>query len=136
MDRNCAEERDTGGTGNGGAISKENCQPNRAKICPSTEIQTKHDFSSPTPNRLYSTSFVKTNAPGVGFPSSGTAVLTDVLKKHVQTVLCPIFARQCETNSQQSLQKQPLINHPFLGHCCMCLLLVVVLFCKDWSQTG
>ena len=34
----------------------------------------------PSPNRLYSTSFVKTNAPG-GFPSSGTAVLTDFLKK-------------------------------------------------------
>ena len=33
----------------------------------------------PTPNLLYSTGFVKTNAPG-GLPSSGTAVFTDVLK--------------------------------------------------------
>ena len=42
----------------------------------------KNDFSSPTPNRLYSISFVKTNALG-GFLSSGTAVLTDFLKDHV-----------------------------------------------------
>ena len=34
----------------------------------------------PTSNRLYSTSFVKTNAPG-GLPSFGTAVLIDLLKK-------------------------------------------------------
>ena len=34
-----------------------------------------------TPNRYHSTSFVKTSAPG-GFPSSGTAVLTDFLKNH------------------------------------------------------
>ena len=36
----------------------------------------------PSPNRLYSTSFVKTNASG-GLPSSGTAVLTDVLRKQI-----------------------------------------------------
>ena len=42
---------------------------------------TKLDFSSPTPNRYHSTSFVKTSAPG-GFPSSRAAVLTDFLKIH------------------------------------------------------
>ena len=41
---------------------------------------TENQFSSPTSNRLYSTSFVETSAPG-GFPSSGTAVLIDFLKK-------------------------------------------------------
>ena len=41
----------------------------------------KNTFLCPTPNRLYSTSFVKTNAPG-GFQPSGTAVLTDFFKKH------------------------------------------------------
>ena len=41
---------------------------------------TKNDFSSPTPSRHHSISFVKTSAPG-GFLSSGTAVLTDFLKK-------------------------------------------------------
>ena len=40
----------------------------------------KNDFSSPTPNRLYSTSFVKTSPAG-SLPSSGTAALTDLLKK-------------------------------------------------------
>ena len=36
--------------------------------------------SSPTSNRLYSVSFVKTSILG-GLPSSGTAVLTDFMKK-------------------------------------------------------
>ena len=41
-----------------------------------TTTKIKNDFSSPTSNRLYSTSFVKTNAWG-GLTSSRTAVLTD-----------------------------------------------------------
>ena len=44
-----------------------------------TTKKIKNDFSSPIPNRYHSTSFVKTSAPG-GFPSSGTAVLSDFLK--------------------------------------------------------
>ena len=40
----------------------------------------KTDLSSPTSNRLHSTRFVKTSAPG-GLLSSGTAVLSDFLKK-------------------------------------------------------
>ena len=40
---------------------------------------TKNTILSPTSYRLYSTSFVKTNAPG-GLPSSGAAVLNDFVK--------------------------------------------------------
>ena len=44
----------------------------------STTSNQRNDISSPTPNRPYSISFVKTTAPG-GLPSSGAAVLTDFL---------------------------------------------------------
>ena len=44
---------------------------------------TQNNFVSATSNRYHSTSFVKTSAPG-RFPSSGTAVLTDFLKKTPQ----------------------------------------------------
>ena len=57
--------------------------PKNTQLTPLTKPKiTKKDFLSPTSNRLDSTSFVKTNAPG-GLPSSGTAVLTDFLKNHV-----------------------------------------------------
>ena len=56
--------------------------PKSTQLTPLTiEKVTKNSFSSPTSNRLYSISFVKTNAPG-GLPSSGTAVSTDLLKTH------------------------------------------------------
>ena len=42
-------------------------------------------FVSDLSNRLYSTSFVKTNALG-GFPASGTAVLIEFWKNHVKKV--------------------------------------------------
>ena len=45
----------------------------------------KHDFSSSTPNRLHSISFVKINAPG-GFPASRTTVLSSFLKKTIFVV--------------------------------------------------
>ena len=41
----------------------------------------KNVFLCPTSNRYHSISFVKTSAPR-GLPLSGTAVLTDFLKKH------------------------------------------------------
>ena len=44
-------------------------------------LKSQKKKSCPTSYRQYSTSFVKTNAPG-GFPSSGTAVLTEFSKKH------------------------------------------------------
>ena len=78
-------------------------QTARRKPKEETKI-TKTDFSSPTPNRLYSTSFVTTTAPGA-LASSGTAVLTisfktTTQKKAPKSTFC--FARLSPSGTLQN----------------------------------